>query len=65
MTIVGAIEPPHELGTNAAAQHAATFQPQPFAGDDQHDAQVAAGGLLEEDCDGALGSGQRHAVQVE
>jgi hypothetical protein len=48
MAVIGAIEPANELGANAAAQHAPAFQPQPLAGDDQHDAQVAVGDVFEE-----------------
>jgi len=65
MAVVGAVQPADELAADAAAQHAAAFQPQALAGDDQHDAQVADRGVLEKDRDGALGGGQRHAMQVE
>ena len=65
MAVVGTIEPAHELGANAAAQHAAAFQAQALAGDDQHDAQIARSNVFKEGGDGALGGGQGHAVQVE
>jgi len=65
MAVAGAVQPAHELVADAAAQHAAAFQSQALAGDDQHHAQIAGRGVLEKDRDGALGGGQRHAVQVE
>jgi len=65
MAVVGAVQPAHEFAANAAAQHAAAFQPQALAGDDQHDAQIAGSGILEKGRDGALGGSESHAVQVE
>ncbi len=48
MAVVGTVQPAHELRADAAAQHAAAFQAQALAGDDQHDAQARGGDVLEE-----------------
>ena len=65
MAVVGTVQPAHEFAADTAAQHAAALQAQALAGDDQHDAQAACGDVLEKGRDGALGSGERQAMQVE
>jgi len=65
VAVVGAVEPADELVADAAAEHAAAFQPHALAGDDQHDPQVARRRVLEEARHRPLGGRDGHAVQVE
>jgi len=63
--VLGAIEPTRKLRPDAAAEHAAAFEAQPLAGDDQHDPAILLGRLGDERRHRPLGGDQRHAMQVE
>jgi hypothetical protein len=63
--IVGAVQPADELRPDPTAQHPPTFQARTLAGDDQDDPKILRHGCIEKVGDGALGSGECHAVQVE
>jgi len=59
------LEPTRKLRPDAAAEHAAAFEPRALAGDDQHDAAIVGRRPGDEGTHRALGRDESHAVQVE
>ena len=64
-TVVGAIEPAHELRADATAHRASAFLAQALARNDEDEPEVTAGSAFEKLADGTFGPRQGHAVQIE